>query len=228
MYQAGKLKLDELITKDVHPGRGGPGLRGHARRGEHPRRHHLRLSRTGGTGIATTEGDERTARLRAGLARSRATGAPWLACAAGVQAVRQPGSCAGSDTLLGYSPGSGQVGSVGPAGPTDLAVLADLALGASVRACLGLDRRLATVSMTIQLANGVPDASQLRVRAPRSPSTGEELALARRQRARQPGGQVGSCSAAFVPQARGLDPDAVGTRGGRGRGAALRVGPHGR
>ncbi len=149
--------------------------------------------------MTTAVDDERTARLLAGLARSRATGAPWLACAAGVHAVGQRLSSPGTDILLGYDAWPG------PAGPTDLALLADLALGASVRASLGLDRRLATVSMTVQLDDVLPDATQLRVGAPRTSSTGEELALAGGS-VLSALGQVGGCSAAFVPQARGLAP----------------------
>ena len=42
LYQAGKLKLDELVTKQLHARRDQPGLPGHARRQEHPRRGHPR------------------------------------------------------------------------------------------------------------------------------------------------------------------------------------------
>ena len=47
MYREGELKLDELITAPVHARRGQPGLPGHARRQEHPRRHRVRLTGTG-------------------------------------------------------------------------------------------------------------------------------------------------------------------------------------
>lgn len=143
-------------------------------------------------------GEDRRAVLLAGLARSRATGGPWLACAAGVRAAGDPGATAG-DTVLGYGP------SPGPASATDLGVLADLALGAGVRAVLGLDRRLATVSLTLQLHEALPAAADLRVRAARASSPGEELAVATGS-VLSPAGQVGSCSAVFAPQARGLAP----------------------
>ena len=51
LYQEGKLKLDELITTPVQARRHQPGLRGHARRQEHPRRDHLRLSPTRPPGV---------------------------------------------------------------------------------------------------------------------------------------------------------------------------------
>ena len=45
LYKSGKLKLDELITARYTPRPGQPGLRGHAGRPQHPRRHHPRALR---------------------------------------------------------------------------------------------------------------------------------------------------------------------------------------
>ena len=50
LYQSGDLKLDELITKHVHPRSGQPGLRRSARRQEHPRHHRPRLQLRGECG----------------------------------------------------------------------------------------------------------------------------------------------------------------------------------
>ena len=43
LYKAGQLKLDELITRTYSARPDQPGLPGHARRGQHPWRHRLRL-----------------------------------------------------------------------------------------------------------------------------------------------------------------------------------------
>lgn len=90
--------------------------------------------------------------LRA-FALSRATGAPALSCLAGVRAEPVPGAA----VRLGL-PG-------GPTGLLDVAMLADLALGAAVRSRVGADRQLPTVTLTVQLTAPLPAASTVRVRA---------------------------------------------------------------
>ena len=48
LYKSGQLKLDELITRTYTARPDQPGLPGHARRGQHPWRHHLRIARQTG------------------------------------------------------------------------------------------------------------------------------------------------------------------------------------
>lgn len=132
--------------------------------------------------------------LLARWALSRASGAPLLACLAGLRPV---GPTAVTLALAADAPGT--------AGGTDLGVLADLALGAGVRAALGLDRRLATASLTVGLDGPLPAAAALRVHVPPLRVGAGPLALAAGTLL-SGGGQVGLCAAAFAPQAGGLAP----------------------
>lgn len=87
-----------------------------------------------------------------GLALQRATGAPALACLVGCRAVE------GGRTGTALGAGADAAGS---AGPTDLAMLMDLAAGAAVRARIGGGRRLATTSLAVHLLNALPRTAEL-------------------------------------------------------------------
>ncbi|OJY47719.1 MAG: hypothetical protein BGP03_33940 [Pseudonocardia sp. 73-21] len=92
--------------------------------------------------------------LRA-FAIARTTGAPALACLAGVGATPE-----GTFGLTGAPDGW-----TAPVGLLEIAVLADLALGAAARAEAGSDRRMPTLGLTIDLAGGLPPAARLTVAA---------------------------------------------------------------
>lgn len=109
-----------------------------------------------------------TSAVLEGLALHRATGAPALACLVGCRAVQDghPGTALGT--------GSGAAGS---AGPTDLAMLMDLAAGAAVRSRIGGGRRLATTSLAVHLLDALPRTADLVVRADHAVAD-ERLAVA--------------------------------------------------
>lgn len=136
-----------------------------------------------------------TAAVLDGLALQRATGAPALACLAGYRAVAGPGP---GSTL------TAAVDAAGTAGPTDLAMLVDLAAGAAIRAQVGAGRRLATTAMAVHLLGALPPTAGLAVHVPEvvarersALATGTVLA----------GGEaIGHASVAFALLGDGLTP----------------------
>lgn len=97
-----------------------------------------------------TEPDSLARQTIADLRLSRATGAPFLALLTGVRSV--PSDTARS--ALGFDPRRPAL-SAGT-GLLDVAMLADLALGAAVRRQVGDDRLLATITLTLHLGPAVP------------------------------------------------------------------------
>ncbi|MGC1212699.1 MAG: acyl-CoA thioesterase domain-containing protein [Micromonospora sp.] len=86
----------------------------------------------------------------ADLTLSRATGAPFLALLTGVRSV----PTAAARSALSFDPRRPSL-SAG-AGLLDVAMLADLALGAALRRQVGGDRLLATITLTLHLGPATP------------------------------------------------------------------------
>lgn len=123
--------------------------------------------------------------LRA-LALARGTGAPALACLAGVGSTSD-----GTYGLTGIPDGW-----TAPVGLLEIAVLADLALGASARARAGADRRMPTLSLTIDLAAPPPPAARLDVVAD-EPAVEDGFASTAGT-VRDGGRAIGHCAATFA------------------------------
>lgn len=139
--------------------------------------------------------DHPTAVVLDGLALHRATGAPALACVAGYRSVDRTGP----GTTLGAA-----AAATGVAGPTDLAMLVDLAAGAAIRSRIGGDRRLATTSLAVHLIGALPPTADLAVHVPEVAELGR-LAVA--STTVLAGGEVlGTGSVAFTVLGDGLPP----------------------
>lgn len=123
--------------------------------------------------------------LRA-FALARATGAPALACLAGVGPTAE-----GTFGLTG-APARWTT----PAGLLDVAVLADLALGAAARARAGADRRMPTLSLTLDLAGSLPPPATLHVAAD-EPAI-EDGFVSTAGTVRDGGRAIGHCAATFA------------------------------
>ncbi|WP_142271632.1 acyl-CoA thioesterase domain-containing protein [Mycobacterium sp. AT1] len=126
-----------------------------------------------------------TAHLLHAFAIARLTGAPALACIAGVRS---------SSGLLGLSGAPKHW--TAPAGLVEIAVLADLALGASVRTQAGADKQMPTLSMTIDLAGTPPPAARLDV-ATAAAALHERFASTAGT-LRDGGRAIGHCAATFA------------------------------
>lgn len=120
------------------------------------------------------------------FALARTTGAPALAYLAGVGAT--PAGTVG----LTAAPADW----TGPVGHLEIAVLADLALGAAARAQAGADRRMPTLSLTIDLAGPPPPAARLDVVA--DPPAIEDGFVSTAGTVRDDGHAIGHCAAAFA------------------------------
>ncbi len=123
--------------------------------------------------------------LRA-FALARTTGAPALACLAGVGSTSE-----GTYGLTGTPDGW-----TAPVGLLEIAVLADLALGAAARAQAGADRRMPTLSLTIDLAGSPPPAARLDVVA--DPPAIDDGFVSTAGTVRDGGHAIGHCAATFA------------------------------
>lgn len=130
------------------------------------------------------------------LATVRTTGAPALGCLAGIQAIQSPEE----GRALGFAdiPGAQRLGVV------EMAMLADLALGGALRASVGLDRPLPTLSLSLDLAGTPRAASDLTAHTMQS-AIGDGLGTAGAV-LHNAGETVGHASATFAIPSRGSQP----------------------
>lgn len=122
------------------------------------------------------------AAVREALAAQSATGVPWLGLAMGLERVD---AAAGNTELRARA----------PVGVTELAVIADFALGAALRTRLGPTTLLATLTLTLQV-DDFAAASEANVRAHAEPTHGA-VAPARGE-VLVGGLPIGACLATFA------------------------------
>lgn len=122
------------------------------------------------------------AAVREALAAQRATGVPWLGLAMGLERVDA-------------APGMTELRARAPVGVTELAVIADFALGAALRTRLGPATLLATLTLTLQL-DDFAAGSEANVRAHSEPTHGAVAAA--RGEVVVGGLPIGACLATFA------------------------------
>jgi len=143
-----------------------------------------------GTVTTTTDRERVDERTLEALAVSRATGAPWLACMLGVGPV--PATSADSELRILPLPGPFPA----KLAVLDMAMLADLALGAALRAQLGRELIMPTLTLSVELSTG-GTADGLLARA-WSSHVGSRSATAHGELCSGGGERVGLCLATFA------------------------------